>query len=554
MRAVFLFLGILASFAFLSCTASNSQAPETIYTNASIWTGVPNASRAQALAVRNGEIVAIGSNEEIAKLRSDSTRVVDLNDAFVVPGFMDSHTHFMSGGFQLASVDLRDAKSPAEFARRIQDFAKNLPEGRWLIGGDWDHEMWGGELPHREWIDQLTPQHPVFVNRLDGHMALANSKTLQLAGIDRNTPDPEGGTIVRDPQTKEPTGILKDEAMALVYRIMPEPSEAEQDEAFARASAHALARGVTQVHDMGGWSDLATYRRAQARGELKLRIYSVVPLGSWAKLAEYVKQNGRGDEWLRWGGLKGFVDGSLGSTTAWFYQPYEDAPETSGLMTTDTTALRQWIIAADSAGLHIVVHAIGERANDWLLNVYAEAANKNGARDRRFRIEHAQHLTRAAIARFAELGVIASMQPYHAIDDGRWAVKRIGTERIKTTYAFRSLIDSKAALAFGSDWTVAPIEPLLGIYAAVTRRTTDGANPEGWVPEQKIMVEEALRAYTSGDAYAGFQEKRLGTLEPKKLADFVVLSEDLFAIDPVNIPSVRVLRTVVGGKDSFVAK
>ena len=552
MRAALLLLGILTSFAILACTSSNFPAPETIYTNASIWTGVPNASRAQALAVRNGEIVAVGSNAEVVKLRSESTAVVDLNGAFVVPGFMDSHTHFMSAGFQLASVDLRDAKSPAEFSQRIADFAKNLPEGRWLTGGDWDHEMWGGELPQRAWIDQLTPHHPVFVNRLDGHMALANSKTLQLAGIDRNTPDPEGGTIVRDPQTKEPTGILKDEAMSLVYRIMPEASEAEQDEAFARASAHALARGVTQVHDMGSWSDLATYRRAQERGDLKLRIYSVVPLSTWAKLADYVQQNGRGDEWLRWGGLKGFVDGSLGSTTAWFYQPYEDAPETSGLMTTDTTALRQWIIAADSGGLHVVVHAIGERANDWLLNVYAAAANKNGACDRRFRIEHAQHLTRAAISRFAALGVIASMQPYHAIDDGRWAVKRIGTERIKTTYAFRSLLDSKAALAFGSDWTVAPIEPLLGIYAAVTRRTTDGANPNGWVPEEKITVEEALRAYTAGDAYAGFQENRLGTLEPKKLADFVVLSEDLFASDPVNIPNVRVLRTVVGGKDSFV--
>lgn len=554
MRAVILCFGIISSFAVLGCTAKKSPAPETIYTNASIWTGVPIAARAQALAIREGEIIAIGSNETIAKLRGDSTRVVDLNGAFVVPGFMDSHTHFMSGGFQLASVDLRDAKSPAEFAQRIADFAKSLPEGRWLTGGDWDHEMWGGELPQRAWIDQLTPQHPVFVNRLDGHMALANSRTLQLAGIDRNTPDPEGGTIVRDPQTHEPTGILKDEAMALVYRIMPEASEAEQDEAFTRASAHALARGVTQVHDMGGWNDLATYRRAHTRGDLKLRIYSVVPLGTWAKLAEYVKQNGRGDEWLRWGGLKGFVDGSLGSTTAWFYQPYADAPETSGLMTTDTTALRNWIIAADSVGLHVVVHAIGEAANDWLLNVYAQAANKNGARDRRFRIEHAQHLTHAAIARFAVLGVIASMQPYHAIDDGRWAAKRIGTERIKTTYAFRALIDAKAGLAFGSDWTVAPIEPLLGIYAAVTRRTTDGANPEGWVPEQKITVEEALRAYTSGDAYAGFQENRLGTLEPKKLADFVVLSEDLFAIAPVNIPNVRVLRTVVGGKDRFVAQ
>lgn len=543
-----------ASLCLALCACRPQEKAETIYTNASIWTGVPGAPRAQALAIAGGEILAVGAAQEMRKYQDAATRIVDLGGKFVVPGFMDAHTHFMSGGFQLASVDLRSADSPAEFARRIAAFAKDLPGERWITGGDWDHENWGGELPQRQWIDAATTGHPVFVNRLDGHMALANSKALQLAGITRATPDPPGGMIVRHPATGEPTGILKDEAMALVYAVMPEPGAAERDEAFDRASAFAVARGVTQVHDMGSWADLETYRRAQQRGPLKLRIYSLVPLSTWRDLAEYVAQHGRGDEWLRWGGLKGFVDGSLGSTTAWFYQPYDDAPQTSGLMTTDTTSLRNWIVAADSAGLHVAVHAIGDRANDWLLNVFAAAAAQNGARDRRFRIEHAQHLSRAAISRFAELGVIPSMQPYHAIDDGRWAVKRIGPERIKTTYAFRSLIDNKAGLAFGSDWTVAPIDPLQGIYAAVTRRTLDGANPEGWVAEEKISVEEALRAYTAGDAYAGFQENRLGTLAPKKLADFVVLSEDLLAIDPVKIPEVKVLRTVVGGQDSFVAE
>lgn len=553
MKTRFWWFFVFGSCCMLACQSPQKKA-EVIYTNASIWTGVPNAPRAQAMAIGNGEILAVGSAEEITAWRGATTRVVDLAGKFVVPGFVDNHTHFMSGGFQLASVDLRGAQSPEEFAQRLAAFAQKLPAGRWITGGDWDHETWGGELPRRDWIDKFTPDHPVFVNRLDGHMALANSKALALAGIDRHTPDPEGGTIVREAKTGEPTGILKDEAMSPVYRVIPAPTAAEHDEALARAMAHAAALGVTQVHDMGsyGWTDLETYRRAHANGALTLRIYSFVPLATWPRLAEFVQANGRGEAWLRWGGLKGFVDGSLGSTTAWFYQPYNDAPATSGLLTTDTTALRRWILAADSAGLQVAVHAIGDQANDWLLDVYAQALAQNGSRDRRFRIEHAQHLTRAAIPRFAELGVIPSMQPYHAIDDGRWAEKRIGPERIKTTYAFRSLLDSNAPLTFGSDWTVAPISPLWGIYAAVTRRTLDGAHPDGWVPEEEISVEEALRCYTAGNAYAGFQENAAGILAAKRLADFVVLSEDLLALDPVRIPEVEILRTVVGGRESFV--
>ncbi len=551
MRIIFCLAVVIA--AFISSACQQKEIAETIYTNAAIWTGVPDAPRAQALAISRDEILAVGSAEEIGKHQGRTTRVVDLQGTLVVPGFVDAHAHFMSGGFQLASVDLRNAASPAEFSRRIAEFAQNLPQDRWITGGDWDHEMWGGEMPQRQWIDTLAVPHPVFVNRLDGHMALANSNALRLAGITRDTADPPGGTIVRNARTGEPTGILKDEAMSLVFRVIPEPGATARDEAFARASNFAVARGVTQVHDMGSWADFETYRRAQQRGPLKLRLYALVPLSTWNHMADYVAENGRGDEWLRWGGLKGFVDGSLGSTTAWFYQPYDDAPQTCGLLTTDTTSLRNWIFSADSAGLQVAVHAIGDRANDWLLEIYAAALRENGGRDRRFRVEHAQHLTRAALARFAALGVIPSMQPYHAIDDGRWAVKRIGLERTKTTYAFRSLLDHGAGLAFGSDWTVAPIDALHGIYAAVTRRTLDGKNPNGWIPEEKISVEEALRAYTSANAYAGFQENRLGTLEAGKLADFVVLSEDLFAIEPLKILQTRVLRTVVGGKESFVS-
>ncbi len=533
-----------------------AQAPDAVYTNARIWTGNPAQPWAEALAVGGEAVLDVGPAARVEALAGAATRRVDLAGRLVVPGFIDNHTHFLAGGFQLASVDLRDADTPEAFARRLGAFAATLPEGRWITGGDWDHERWGGALPRRDWIDSLTAGHPVFVSRLDGHMALANSAALERAGVTAATPDPDGGAIVRDPATGEPTGVLKDEAMALVRRVLPDPPEAELDEALERAMAHALAHGVTQVHDMGslgGWTDLAVYRRAREAGRLRLRLYAFVPLGTWPRLADYVRENGRGDGWLRWGGLKGFVDGSLGSTTAWFYAPYDDAPETAGLLVTDTTALRRYILQADAAGLHLAVHAIGDRANDWLLERYAEAVARNGPRDRRFRIEHAQHLAPAAIERFARQGVLPSMQPYHAIDDGRWAEKRIGPVRIQTTYAFRALLDAGARLSFGSDWTVAPISPLEGIYAAVTRRTLDGANPGGWVPQQKIGVEEALRAYTAANAYAGFQEARLGTLEPGKWADFVVLSGNLFALDPVEIETIRVLRTIVGGLEQYVA-
>ena len=530
------------------------RAPATLYMGGSLWTGIPGASRAEALAVRGEDIVAIGSTDEILALKGSQTGLVHLNGQFVVPGFIDNHTHFISGGQQLASVDLRDAGSREEFVERIGAFAEGLQTGRWITGGDWDHELWGGELPHRDWIDAVTPDVPVFVSRLDGHMALANSKTLELAGITGETPDPEGGTIVRDPATAHPTGILKDEAMSLIYPFRPRITEQELDEALQRAMDHAVSQGVTQIYDMGSWSHLETIRGTARRETMKLRIYSFVPISAWSRLEAFIDADGRGDHWHRWGGLKGFVDGSLGSTTAWFYEPYDDAPHTRGLMVTDTSDLRSWINAGDSAGLQVVVHAIGDRANDWLLDVYASVGAKNGPRDRRFRIEHAQHLTRTAIARFSRQGVIPAMQPYHAIDDGRWAEKRIGSERIKTTYAFQALLDANAPLCFGSDWTVAPISPLKGIYAAVTRRTIDGQNPEGWIPEEKITVKEALRCYTINNAFAGFHEHRTGTLAPGKLADFVVLSADLFTIDPVDIQRVEVLMTVVGGKVQYGAE
>ena len=546
----FLVLGLIAATA---CSDAGSDAADLVFRGGVVWTGVPGADLAQAVAVKDGRIVAVGADADVAALTGSTTRVVELHGRLLMPGFIDAHTHFLDGGFKLSGVDLRNAATPEEFARRIGAFAATVPAGTWITGGDWDHELWGGALPRREWVDSLTPDHPVFVNRLDGHMALANTAALRAAGGDPpgRTPDPEGGTIVRDETTGAAAGVLKDEAMSLVYSVLPESSEEELDRALAAAAQHALERGVTQVHDMAGWESLATYRRAYAADRLPLRVYSVVPLSTWERLREYVVENGRGDDHLWWGGLKGFVDGSLGSTTAWFYEPYADEPNTAGFMTSDSVDLRADIEGGDAAGLQILVHAIGDAANDWLLDVYRDVAAQNGARDRRFRIEHAQHLSPSALPRFAEQGVIASMEPYHAADDGRWAEKRIGPERIRTTYAFRSLLDAGATLAFGSDWTVAPIDPILGIDAAVTRRTIDGANPDGWMPQERISLEETLRAYTQGAAYAGFMEGKTGSIAPGMLADLVVLSESLFDTDAKSMVHARVDMTVVGGRAAY---
>lgn len=530
--------------------------PEAIYVNGDIWTGDPEQPKAEAIAIAGGSIVAVGSTADVSKLSSKATRVVDLQKAPVVPGFIDNHVHFITGGLALGQVDLRDATSRAEFSRRIAQTAARLPKGSWIKDGNWDHESWGGELPTRDWIDRDTPETPVFVNRLDGHMALANSLVLKLAGIDEKTPDPAGGTIVRDAAGR-PTGVLKDTAMLLVTKVIPPVSDRELEQALERAMEHAAARGVTQVHDMGGVEDfrvLEMYRRVRAQDKLSLRIYSFVPLAESQQAAAFKQRNGSGDAWLRWGGVKGFVDGSLGSTTAWFHRPYDDAPTTSGLTMLPPEQLRSQIVAADQAGLHVTVHAIGDRANDWLLDAYAKIEQAGPKRDWRFRIEHAQHLTPGAIEQLGRLGVVASMQPYHAIDDGRWAQKRIGAERLKGMYPFRSLIDSGAHLTFGSDWPVAPLEPLAGIYAAVTRRTLDGANPNGWQPQEKITVAEALRSYTAENAWAGFQEGRVGVLKQGALADFVVLSRDLFTTPPEQITDIEVVRTVVGGRDVFVAR
>jgi predicted amidohydrolase YtcJ len=527
---------------------------DTIIVNAVVHTMDPALPTAEAVAIYANRIVAVGSTKDIRKLAGPNTRTIDAQKRLLLPGFNDAHTHFLSGGFQLSSVDLRDANSPQEFAARIKAFAGKLPKGRWVTGGDWDHERWpDAKLPTKELIDSFTPETPVFVNRLDGHMALANSLALKLAGVTRQTLDPPGGVIVRD-KSGEPTGVLKDAAQSFVWNVVSPSTFEEKLDAARAASNYAAKLGVTSVQDMSAGNDVGVYQTLLDHGELKTRIYAVSPLPSWERLAQTGVRAHFGSEMLRVGGLKGFADGSLGSTTALFYEPYRDDPSTSGIagdeMYPEGVMLKR-VSEADRVGLQIMIHAIGDRANDMILSIYEQVERENGKRDRRFRIEHAQHLRAQDIPRFGRDGVIASMQPYHAIDDGRWAEKRIGKERIKTTYAFRSLLDSGAKLAFGTDWTVAPLNPMLTIYAAVTRRTLDGKNPKGWVPEQKLSVEETVRAYTLGSAYAEFQENVKGSITVGKLADLVLLSRDIFKIDPKEIENVKVVMTMIDGRVVF---
>ena len=534
-----------------SLTSAHSRAhmadPTLAIVNARIWTGDPRRPWVDAIAASADRLVAVGSSAEVRKLATASTRIIDAHGMMVVPGFIDSHVHFLDGGFGLASVQLRDARTPQEFVRRIAEYARTIPAGTWITNGDWDHEQWGGELPRRDWIDSVTPNNPVWINRLDGHMALANSATLRAAGITSATRDVPGGTIVRD-EHGEPTGILKDNAQSLVDRAIPDRTPEQEDRALDAAMRYVAGNGVTSVHNMGSWNDLAVFERAHAAGRLITRIYAAVPLSTWERLRDTVHARGRGDAWLSIGGLKGFVDGSLGSHTAAMLQPFSDAPNDTGLFVNSPDDLYRWTSGADKAGLNVIVHAIGDRAIRTQLDIYERVERENGPRDRRFRIEHAQHIAPSDLPRFARLGVIASMQPYHAIDDGRWAEKVIGHERGKTTYAFRSLLDAGTRLAFGSDWFVAPATPLEGIYAAVTRRTLDGAHPNGWYPEQKIGVEDALRAYTSGGAYASFDERDKGVLAPGKLADFVMIDRDITRVPPETIREARVMMTVVAGK------
>jgi predicted amidohydrolase YtcJ len=529
---------------------------DVVLVHGKVWTENPQQPETEAVAIVGNHIAAVGTSADILKLAGPATKVVELGGKRVVPGFNDAHVHFVDGGTSLASVQLGDTKSEAEFRQRIADYAKSQPKGAWILEGEWDHERWSpARLPTHRVIDGATPDNPVFVSRLDGHEALANALAMKLAGVDKNTKDVPGGVIVRDAEGN-PTGIFKDAAQGLIEKVIPPADRQQLTSAVEAAEKYAAENGVTSVQDMSAAPDtLRVYETLYREGKLQVRISGRQPLPLWKRLAGPGIEANFGNDTLHIGGLKGFADGSLGSTTAWLFQPYADAPNTSGIPSDELSKPDEMyanIRDADKAGLQVAIHAIGDRANDTILNFYERVEKENGpwpnGLERRFRIEHAQHLIASDIPRFATLHVIASMQPYQCIDDGRWAEKRIGPERLKTTHAYRSLLDAGAVLAFGSDWPVAPMVPLMGIYGAVTRRTLDGKNPNGWIPEQKITVAEAVHAYTIGSAYAEGEEKIKGSIAPGKLADLVVLTEDIFHIDPVEIENTRVEMTVFDGK------
>lgn len=537
--------------------AQSRPAADLIITNAKIWTVDKSLPTAQAVAVLGDRIVAVGSNTEVDAWRAPHTHVIDAGGKLLLPGFNDAHVHFVSGGMQLDNIQLNDATTPEEFARRIGERARVTAKGEWIVGGNWDETKWNPpNMPTKELIDAVTPDTPVFVSRYDGHMGLANSVALRLAGITAKTPDPPGGTIVRDAQGN-PTGALKDAATDYIDKVIPPLTHDQRLKIVKRALAHAASVGVTSVqHMVASNEDIAVYSELLQRDELTTRIYVAPSITHVDDLAKLGIGHAFGGPYLRIGALKAFADGSLGSGTAYFYEPFLNQGNNRGLLSDEMqpiSLMRDRYMKADAAGLQICTHAIGDEGISTILDLYSEVIQKHGEADRRLRIEHAQHMAAKDFERFAQLHVIASVQPYHAIDDGRFAESHIGHDRASRTYAFRTFLDHGVRLAFGTDWEVAPLDPLLTVYAAVTRATLDGKNPNGWFPEQKLSVAEAIEAYTMGSAYAEFQEKEKGSITPGKLADMVLLSDDIFSIVPEKIREVRVLKTFVGGRLVFDA-
>ena len=553
----FYFATALLVLASVYLAGQTKPSADLIILNANVWTVDISHPKAEAVAVLGDRIVAVGTNNDIEAWHGNLTHVIDAGRKLLLPGFNDAHVHFVSGGFQLASVQLTDATSSAEFVRRIGEQAKKSAKGEWIQGGDWDETKWKpADLPTREMIDRATPNNPVFIYRYDGHMALANSLALRLAGVDSKTPEPVGGVIVRD-NKGNPTGALKDSATDLVERVIPAYSHEQRLKAVTRAMAYAAELGVTSVQNMNPeYADIAVYSELRERGELTTRIYAAPLIPQVDDQVKMGIRHAFGDSYLRIGAVKAYADGSLGSRTAYFFEPYSDQKNNSGLLSElmqPLSLMKERMMKADAAGLQICTHAIGDRAISEVLDLYSEIESAHGEADRRLRIEHAQHMAAKDFDRFAQLKVIASVQPYQAIDDGRWAESRIGHDRASRTYAFRTFLDHGVRLAFGTDWDVAPLNPLLGVYGAVTRATLDGKNPKGWFPEQKLTVAEAVEAYTMGSAYAEFQETEKGSITPGKLADLVLLDTDIFSVGPDKIRDAKVVRTIVGGKTVWSA-
>jgi len=556
MRSVFAALGALALFV---AVAGAQPAADLVVRNAAVWTGDPDNPEASDLAVADGRLLFVG--EDASLYIDDDTRVIDLDGRRVLPGLIDAHVHIAGAAASFDSLDLRVATSRDDLLNIVRDGAQDLPRDAWVVGRGWSAESWPDRRPPTaEEIDEAAGGRPAVLTRMDGHSLIAGKTALEMAGVTKDGPDdPPGGEIGRRADGA-PDGALYEQAMGLVTRLIPDRDDARTMELIKRACAHANSLGVTQVGAIDSRHTLADLvAPLDEAGDLTLRVNASISEGhdsieAWRPALEWAAANPRLSPRVRILGFKGYMDGSLGSRTAWMFEPYLDNPEDRGaenagfpLALAATGELRDIILAGAEMGLQPIVHAIGAKANSVLLDWYAEIPGS--VRDQvRPRIEHAQHLTPRDVPRFGALGVIPSMQPYHKADDGRYAVDRLGLERNRTSYAFRTLLDTGATLAFGSDWPVVSVDPMLGVHAAVTARTLDG---DTFVPEQSITVAEALTAYTRAAATALHSEADTGMLREGYAADFIVLDRDIFAIDPMDIPQLRVLHTFLAGEEVF---
>ncbi len=553
---VFLIAALNTSFSGDAAPGKSAgQSPDMIFVNGDIYTQT-NPARAQAIAVRDGHVAAVGSNDDIRKLKGPHTQVVDLGGHFVMPGFNDAHVHLEEAGLEALSVDLRGTASLDEMEHLIWSACKAAPPGEWVVGGGWDQTKWTDQrLPSRQDLDIYTFGHPAVLSRVDGHIAVANTAALKIGGVTGQTTAPEGGKIDHD-ANGEPTGILRETARDLVESKIPPPSPVRRRRAAELALADAARWGITSAQDNSSWDIFLIYEDLEREGKLTLRISEWLAFDDPVSLLQtHRAHHPATDPMLHTAMLKGFMDGSLGSRTAALLAPYSDDPGNSGLARYEQAKLNRMAIERAAAGFQIGFHAIGDRAVQMALDAFAaaEAAARenNQSRDFRFRIEHDQVITPDQFAQYRKLGVIASMQPNHLLTDMNWAMERIGPERAKTSYPWKEFLDSGVPLAFGTDYPVEPITPFRGIYAAVSRQNEAGTKT--YFPEQKLTIEQALAAYTTGSAYAQFAEKEKGTLAPGMLADFVVLDRDLTKVAPPEILKTRVLRTVVGGKTVYEA-
>ena len=555
MKPLIFSLSLFIMITISSC--DEKEKADLVIINAKVLTIDSENPLSEALAVRGEKIIGVGSTKQIEKLiESGKTEVIDAAGRLVIPGFNDAHLHF--GPLDPDFIELRYTTDPSTITAKVKAQVTRSKPGEVIRGGHWEHEMFlTRNWPSKELIDNVSPNNPVILERADGHSMLVNSYILKKSGITGNTPDPFGGEIQRDPGTGEPTGILKETAMDLIKlgdvntERSPEEIAEKTWQGYLLAMKEARELGVTSVQNAGS-ADFEAYEKLQKEGELTCRIDIGKPLtGDTALLANYKELAGKypdeGD-WIRFGYLKAFMDGSMGSGTALMFEPFNDEPTTSGLAMWNYDEMEKMVVNADKMGFQIGIHAIGDKGNNLILNVYEKAQQLNGKRDSRHRDEHAQTLQESDIPRFAQLGVIPSMQPTHCISDKKFYEKRIGTERSKGAYAWRSLVNAGAALAFGTDYQVEPLNPIEGLYAAVTRKERRGEDGEGWFPGQKLTMEEAIKFYTLGSSFAQFMEDRKGMIRNGYLADIVIVDKDLLTIPENEIMATKVDYTIVGGK------